>query len=660
VSTPELDQPLDELVAAGILYPYQWVDAGYFDFRHQLLRDALYRSVPTAELRRLHARAAEFGDGLMGASEVHKSVHYERAGLRAQAFRTALAGAQAAAAVTSRFESFELYRRALANIPDDLPAAEAADVWFAYAMAGFAVDDVPASEEAATNARRLYLEAGKAVEAAVTLIDLASLCRRDMRPRTERKRLLDAADQELAALPESETRNDAYAFLRKMQAVLELDVANLAEARRRIAEARWYAARAGLDDAAAEAARLELGHMSAWADVLGGDATGGLPRMLDFARQARDQRLEGAGVTNYRMTGDIAARVMEYPTSSIGVTEGIRFADAVEQSYCRHVMSALTAVVAWADGRWDEAVPIAELELVQRGSRRGSIGSRAALGFIAFGRGDVERARTLLDASLAITRPSGEVDQVLPALWGQAETSLVDADPSRALDHCWEAVELAEPTGERALLVPFVVTGVRAALQQRRPELAQKWLDRITPMLATWPDLARPALEHADGLIRTAAGSTVTARTALESAVRGWDGRGRIWESTWARLDLAAALARGNRHAEAMPILAEVLATARRLGSLPLLRRAEELDRSTRSRAGEQEPWHPLSTREFEVARAIADGMTNTEIAEQLFVSPKTVSAHVEHILAKLGVSRRTEVAAWVATVAAAPAGGHR
>jgi DNA-binding NarL/FixJ family response regulator len=60
------------------------------------------------------------------------------------------------------------------------------------------------------------------------------------------------------------------------------------------------------------------------------------------------------------------------------------------------------------------------------------------------------------------------------------------------------------------------------------------------------------------------------------------------------------------------------------------------------------------------VARAIAEGKTNAEVAAALFVSPKTVSAHVEHILAKLGASRRAEVATWVATIAqnAAPAGG--
>ena len=44
--------------------------------------------------------------------------------------------------------------------------------------------------------------------------------------------------------------------------------------------------------------------------------------------------------------------------------------------------------------------------------------------------------------------------------------------------------------------------------------------------------------------------------------------------------------------------------------------------------------------------------MTNPEIATELFLSPKTVSAHVEHILAKLGANRRAEIASWVSSIA--------
>jgi non-specific serine/threonine protein kinase len=45
----------------------------------------------------------------------------------------------------------------------------------------------------------------------------------------------------------------------------------------------------------------------------------------------------------------------------------------------------------------------------------------------------------------------------------------------------------------------------------------------------------------------------------------------------------------------------------------------------------------------------VARGRTNPQIAEVLGISRKTVSAHVEHILDKLGMDRRTEIAAWVA-----------
>ena len=155
--------------------------------------------------------------------------------------------------------------------------------------------------------------------------------------------------------------------------------------------------------------------------------------MLEVARSARAARQESTGVTAFRWTAAAAVRVMDYPVAEVGLREGLRYADEIEQSYCRHVMAATTAHLAWAAGRWDEAVAIAAIELVEQGSRRGTLGSRDVLGFVAFGRGDVGRARTLLDESLAIGRPASEVDLVLPAMWGLAETALVAGEPEVAL-----------------------------------------------------------------------------------------------------------------------------------------------------------------------------------------------------------------------------------
>ena len=56
----------------------------------------------------------------------------------------------------------------------------------------------------------------------------------------------------------------------------------------------------------------------------------------------------------------------------------------------------------------------------------------------------------------------------------------------------------------------------------------------------------------------------------------------------------------------------------------------------------------PLSPREHEVAVLIAEGHTNREIGERLVISEWTVDTHVRHILTKLGLRSRAQVAAWV------------
>jgi DNA-binding NarL/FixJ family response regulator len=54
-----------------------------------------------------------------------------------------------------------------------------------------------------------------------------------------------------------------------------------------------------------------------------------------------------------------------------------------------------------------------------------------------------------------------------------------------------------------------------------------------------------------------------------------------------------------------------------------------------------------LSPREAEVARLVAKGLTNREIAERLVISDRTAENHVQHILTKLGFTTRSQIAAW-------------
>ncbi|MEX2185030.1 MAG: LuxR C-terminal-related transcriptional regulator, partial [Chloroflexota bacterium] len=209
----------------------------------------------------------------------------------------------------------------------------------------------------------------------------------------------------------------------------------------------------------------------------------------------------------------------------------------------------------------------------------------------------------------------------------------------------------ARATGERILLVPFVVTGVRAHLAVGRSMEAATWLADCTRHLEPVAGLAEPAIEHGRGLLALADGSTGLARPSLESAITGWDARHRVWEATWARLDLAHCLIRSNRFADGLALAVEARTAASRLDAPVLADRADALARMARGRVAVDEPWRPLTSREFAVARLVSLGRTNAEIADELGIAPKTASAHVEHILAKLGASRRAEIATWASHV---------
>jgi DNA-binding CsgD family transcriptional regulator len=64
----------------------------------------------------------------------------------------------------------------------------------------------------------------------------------------------------------------------------------------------------------------------------------------------------------------------------------------------------------------------------------------------------------------------------------------------------------------------------------------------------------------------------------------------------------------------------------------------------------------PLSAREADIARLLAQGLTNKEIAVELLVSPGTVRSHVEHILAKLDLRSRAQIAVWATQEGVLPA----
>lgn len=107
---------------------------------------------------------------------------------------------------------------------------------------------------------------------------------------------------------------------------------------------------------------------------------------------------------------------------------------------------------------------------------------------------------------------------------------------------------------------------------------------------------------------------------------------------------LRARAGRGDR-GRALSLAEQAARTARRLGMAPTLASATELIHELTGASPDAVA--SLTAREREVALLVADGLANRAIAEQLTVSERTVETHMRHVLTKLGLTNRTQVAAW-------------
>jgi DNA-binding NarL/FixJ family response regulator len=134
----------------------------------------------------------------------------------------------------------------------------------------------------------------------------------------------------------------------------------------------------------------------------------------------------------------------------------------------------------------------------------------------------------------------------------------------------------------------------------------------------------------------------------------------RPYDLARVRLRLAEALLTGaadDERARATELLRLARAAADHLGARPLADAVALLAQRARitlehaperSRTAPADPAAALglTSRECDVLRLVAAGRSNRQIAEELFISPKTASVHVSNILAKLDVSGRGEAAA--------------
>jgi len=317
-------------------------------------------------------------------------------------------------------------------------------------------------------------------------------------------------------------------------------------------------------------------------------------------------------------------------------------------------------------GRWDRAEErLGEIDAIEL-EPWNAIARGQVLGALHLARGRLDAAERELDAARVLL--DGAPAECAPAVYaGLAEIALWRDRLSDA--HALIADGVATVRGSQDLLYgpSLFAMGVRveaeaaldaratAAQRERAQAGARGLLDELDALIDRRPGADVPpsatayrAIAHAEAA--RAAGEDAGPEWAQAAAA--WQAIGGRYPVTYARWREAEAVLRAGRKAEAAEALRAAHAGADELGAELMRAELEALARRARVDVGaapaeedESLAPHGLTTRELEVLALVGEGLTNRQIAAQLFISPKTAGLHVSHILGKLGVANRTQAA---------------
>jgi DNA-binding CsgD family transcriptional regulator/tetratricopeptide (TPR) repeat protein len=586
---------IDEATLSGVVV----ARGARLAFRHELARSAVEDSLPMGRRLSLHREMID----LLRADEdldlARLAHHAGRAGDGSLVVEYAPEAARQASLRGAHREAAEFFELALIEADRVIPS-ELAQLRLDLAVELGILDRQEQALQQLLLAAEFYRESSDHVMLASLLRRLSSVLWRNLdlvgarRAIDEAIELLqDAGDDEALALAHEESAFNWMLARRH------------ASAREDLARCRDLAERTGADHVV-----LLHDYMAATVETVLGDAergVAGLKRVESQFRERGDDRLAASALG---MLGSGGGEVRRYDPAldalRTAIEEGLRTDADFMVAYNRSWM----ARIAFEQGRWEEATRIAELVAEERYGRAAiaPVTALGALGRVRVRRGD-PGAQEALEEALRIGEGcemqhlwspycglaelawlegrSGEIPKILDWVWGQA----LAADSRWARGEVgfwmWKAGAINEPPDAAA--EPFALH-----MNGRWKEAADAWHDIDCPY--------EEALALAEG-----------DEEAMLEAITIFDGLGA---RPAARIVRSRLRAMGVAHIPQGPRL------------------------ETRANpAG-------LTNRQVEVLGLMAEGLSNGEIADRLYISKKTTEHHVSAVLAKLGASTRAKAIA--------------
>jgi DNA-binding CsgD family transcriptional regulator/tetratricopeptide (TPR) repeat protein len=581
---------LEEVATSGMVRTEEETVA----FRHELARLAIEEAMPLDRRQALHRRALEaLDDPPSGEPELARLAHHADAvGDGELVLRYAPPAAQHASRMGAHREAIRHYDRAL-QFADRVPADVRLGLFAASAGELFLIVDFERAAEAQQRALQCAEELGDPQLQGEVLAFLAYL-------RWQAGSLevaLNTMDRAIDALegPPSRQLAEACCYMTCLQLAAEDPAAAM-----RWAERAKSVAGAIQDPGALLVAQQAIG----WVRYFVGEREGldSLVEVLELARGAGAEAVVG---TTYVIIVRTAGRHREWSLAEPYIHEGLAYCAARDLDVWRYYLLSWHAKVLLALGRWNEAADAAEICLT-KDCPFSRIHALVALGLLRARRGD-PAVWEPLDEALALARPRNEMQWIAPVAIARAEAAWLEGRTGDAIAETEEVWEQAAGT----------------------------WYDAGLRYWRWRCGVDEPAGEIGEEPYRLEmAGEPLAARAG--------------WRALGCKYQAALALYDGDEAAQRT-----ALDELRELGAAAA---AAIVARRLRERGARGIPRGPrpttarnpggLTSREVEVLQLLAEGMRNTEIAERLFISPRTAEHHVASILGKLDLGSRAEAAA--------------